>query len=399
MATPSSYISREDALAFIVAERSPQILQMAAGSSVAMNTFNKRPVATNQLIMSMLDTFPTAKWLTATPPADPDIVVKPTTEMAWKTVNMYIEEAATIVLIPENVIADTQGVNLWTEVQTRAAEAIARLIDQTCFFGTAPDGSTVPGTFPTGGIVGQAEANDHVYAWGTGNASEDLAEAWNQTMALVEADGFDVNQSYSDRGIRPYFRGLRSGTGELLYASSLQGSTTVDSVYGVPVNYVTSGVWDKNKAVAVMGDANWAVLGIRQSLEAKKLDQATVNGVSLAEQDMLGLRLKVRLGFIVLAPKGQGQSATPYPFAVLAPKGSTVIQATGATEVAGTTGTWTPAGAVAKPDLAGMSSVTASPATTWGLGSHMTLGDNSHTHWNGTAWVVGDGPVLARAGK
>lgn len=314
-----NYISRGEAVPFIVEQRSPEILQMAAETSVAMNTFNKRPVASSQAKLSMLDSFPSAKWLTATPPADVDIAVKPTTEMAWKTVDMYIEEAATIVLIPENVLDDAE-VNLWAEVKTRCAEAIARLIDQTVFFGTAPDSSAVPATFPAGGIVGQAKAKGHEYVWGTNDAAEDLAEAWNQTMSLVEADGYDVNQAYSDRGIRPYFRGLRDKNGSLLYATSMVGSAPVDSVYGVRVNYVTSGIWDKTEAVSVMGDAQWAVLGIRQQLTSKNLDQATIDGVNLAEQDMLGLRLKIRLGFIVLAPKGQGQTATPFPFAVLSPK-------------------------------------------------------------------------------
>jgi HK97 family phage major capsid protein len=315
----TNYISREDAVPFIIEQRSPEILQMATQQSVAMQTFNKRPVSSSQAKLSMLDTFPSAQWLVATPPADVDIAKKPTTEMAWKTVDMYIEEAATIVVIPENVLDDSE-VNLWSEVQARAAEQIAVLIDDTVLFGVAPNATPIPSTFPAGGIVGQAIAKNHAYQWGTGAADEDLAEAWNQTMALVEADGYDVSQSYTDRGIRPYFRGLRDKNGSPLYATGLLNGVTVDSVYGVPVNYVLSGIWDKTKAVAVMGDPQWAVLGIRQQLTAKKLDQATVGDINLAEQDALALRLKIRLGFIVLAPKGLGQSATPYPFAVLTPK-------------------------------------------------------------------------------
>lgn len=64
--------------------------------------------------------------------------------------------------------------------------------------------------------------------------------------------------------------------------------------------------------------------------------------------------------------------------------------ATGATEVVGAVGTWSPAGASAPANLAGMSSVVATPLTAWSTGSHMLLGDNSHAHWNGTAWAVGD---------
>ncbi|RPH63934.1 MAG: phage major capsid protein [Myxococcaceae bacterium] len=387
-----SYIGRGEAVPFIVEQRSPEILQQAAQTSVAMNTFNKRPVASSQAKLSMLDTFPSAKWLTATPPADVDIAVKPTTEMAWKTVDMYIEEAATIVLIPENVLDDSE-VNLWAEVKNRCAEAIARLIDQTTFFGSSPDGSAVPTTFPAGGIVGQAKTANHAYKWGTNSGTEDLAEAWNQTMSLVEADGYDVSASYADRGIRPYFRGMRDGNGSLLYASTMVGAVPVDSVYGVGVNYVTSGVWDKSKAVAVMGDPQWAVLGIRQQLTSKNLDQATIDGVNLAEQDMLGLRLKIRLGFIVLAPKGQGQTATPYPFAVLEPKAP---RSTGATQ--GAPGTWAPSGSLPPHDLAnlrGTPTITATPQTKWTTGNYVVLGDNSHAHWDADSWEAGDSPVLA----
>lgn len=316
-ATP--YVSREDALAFIVEQRSPEILQMATQQSVAMNTFNKRPVASSQAKLSMLDTFPSAQWLVATPPADVDVVKKPTTEMSWTTVDMYIEEAATIVVIPENVLDDSE-VNLWAEVQARCAEQIAVLIDDTTLFGAAPNATPIPATFPVGGIVGQAIAKGHSYQWGTDNVDEDMAAAWSSTMALVEADGYDVSQAYSDRGIRPYFRNLRDNNGNLMYATSLQNGASVDAVWGVPVNYVNSGIWDRTAALAVMGDAQWAVLGMRQQLTAKKLDQATIGDINLAEQDALGLRLKIRLGFIVLAPKGLGQSATPYPFAVLVPK-------------------------------------------------------------------------------
>lgn len=72
------------------------------------------------------------------------------------------------------------------------------------------------------------------------------------------------------------------------------------------------------------------------------------------------------------------------------------ILATGATEVVGGPGTWTPAGAVAPNALADMGAVTATPVTVWSTGSHMVLGDASQAHWNGTAWVVGMAPLVGR---
>lgn len=61
--------------------------------------------------------------------------------------------------------------------------------------------------------------------------------------------------------------------------------------------------------------------------------------------------------------------------------------ATGA--VAGTPGSYTPAGAAAPANLAALASVTAVPATAWTTGQYVVLGDASEAHWSSTAWVVG----------
>jgi hypothetical protein len=66
-------------------------------------------------------------------------------------------------------------------------------------------------------------------------------------------------------------------------------------------------------------------------------------------------------------------------------------KASGATM--GASGTFTPAPAIAPANLAGMTGIKASPTTAWTGTSYMILGDNSHTHWNGTAWVNGNSPA------
>lgn len=382
----SPYMGKDDALAFIVEQRSPEIIQMATEQSVALATFRTIPVGTRQMKVNLLDALPSAQWLTATPPADVDIAVKPITEMSWKTQDIYVEEAATIVIIPENVLDDSE-VNLWTEVQARCAEQVAKLIDQTIFFGTAPTGS-VPASFPVGGIVGRAIAAGHEYEWGTAAPGEDIAEAWNQTMQLVEADGFDISESYASRVIRGQLRGLRDSMGTPLYVTNLAGGGSTDAVYGIPIHYVTNGIWDNSKAMAVMGDAKLGVIAMRQKLTPKKLDQATIGTINLPLQDALALRLKIRLGFGVLVPKGVGQSANPYPFAVLAPK--TAVAASGATS--GQPGAFTPAGSEVPATFAGMSAITATPATAWSSGSYVVLGDGSYANWNSTTWVAGKRP-------
>jgi HK97 family phage major capsid protein len=236
--------------------------------------------------------------------------------MSWTTQDLAIEEAATIVIVPENVIDDSE-INLWAEIEARCAEAIARLIDATCFFGVAPGGGLIPASFPVGGIYGRAVGALNEVQAGTGI---DLAADINDTLGMVEADGFDASRAYSGTGVRANLRGLRDANGQPIYAAGLAGGTTANTIYGVPISYLTGqGVWDPTKSTMIVGDPNMAVIGMRQALTAKQLDQATVGDVNLAEQDALALRVKMRMGFTILAPKVPGGTGNEFPFATLTP--------------------------------------------------------------------------------
>jgi hypothetical protein len=63
------------------------------------------------------------------------------------------------------------------------------------------------------------------------------------------------------------------------------------------------------------------------------------------------------------------------------------VAATGAT--AGIPATLTPTNSYAPADLAGLSTVTATPNTAWTTGQYVQLRDGSTAHWDGSAWVAG----------
>lgn len=64
------------------------------------------------------------------------------------------------------------------------------------------------------------------------------------------------------------------------------------------------------------------------------------------------------------------------------------VLATGA--IAGTPGSFTPAGATPPSNLGAMTGITATPATAWTVGQHVITADTQHCHWTGTAWAAGD---------
>jgi HK97 family phage major capsid protein len=307
----TSYVSRADAAALIIEQRSSEIIEAAVQNSVALSTFRRVNVGSSVLKYNILDSLPNAQWLVPAAGADADLVKKPTTTMDWITGTVGVEEAACIVVLPENVIDDST-VDLWAEVRRRGAEAIALLIDSTVLFGTAPVGA-VPASFPVGGIVGRAiAAGNNVAATGA------IVSDWAAAMQLVENDGYDVARAVAGPQLKGTFRTAVNAQGQPLLSNSFTTDSAV-APFGVPVTYTNRGTWDNTKAVALMGDPQYAWIVMRQDITAKVLDQATVGDINLAEQDALALRLKIRMGFTVVAPKMPGTPANAYPFSVLTP--------------------------------------------------------------------------------
>lgn len=100
--------------------------------------------------------------------------------------------------------------------------------------------------------------------------------------------------------------------------------------------------------------------------------------MSLSDTESLaGLPLGVK-------PIAYGANAWTY---AVTPMGAV---ATGA--AAGIPGTFTPFSAAAPANLAAMSGIVASPATSWTSGQYITLADGTLAHWNATTWVAGAKP-------
>jgi len=104
-------------------------------------------------------------------------------------------------------------------------------------------------------------------------------------------------------------------------------------------------------------------------------------------------------------PHGDAPTVNPWPVGAFRYIGITDVQppavtagaraivlATGATEVVGLEGTYTPVNAGPPMVLADLDAVTASPLTAWTTDSFVTLGDGSLAHWDSAAWAAGVAP-------
>lgn len=312
-------VTRSDALALINQQNANEIWEAAVRDSAALRTFRRYPMSAKQARMPVIDALPTAGFVGETSGTR----VKPTSGQVWANKMLEAEELAVIVPIPENVFDDT-SFGVWEAVRPRIAEAVGAKLDGATFFGVGK-----PVSWPADLNAG-ARAAGNVYDPATAG---DLAEDLNQTMALVEADGFDVNVFYSNTPKRATLRGLRDSQNRPIYVASLRDGGDPSTVWGEEIAWVRNGSWvndDKTSPYSglgadfIAGDRNMAILGIRQDMTFKILDQATLTDpstravlVSLAEEDMIALRCKMRVGFQVADPTTIEGGSGAYPFAVL----------------------------------------------------------------------------------
>lgn len=300
-------ISRSDAEGLLADQNIHEILQEAVQSSAALATFRTIQMGTQIAKIPIMTVLPTAQWITG------DTGTKPTSEQKWEKKTLTAEELAVIVPIPENVFEDS-GFNVWDEVRPRIAEAFGKALDAAVFFGTS-----APASFDASLYEGALAASQ---VYGVGDSGVDLAEDINQTWGLVEATGNDVNVQYASRRIRVSLRGLRDDTNQPIYLESLRSDGADRSLMGEQLTFVQNGAWDDDVTL-IAGDRNKAILGIRQDVTYKFLDQATLTGgINLAEMDMVALRAKLRVAFVVANTVESETGAQEYPFAVLSVTGS-----------------------------------------------------------------------------
>lgn len=305
----NNMITRSDAEALIPVEAAQGIIKAAAQQSAVLSLMRKLPNMTaKQQKLPVLSALAVAGFVNG------DTGLKPTSQAAWKDKILTAEEIAVIIPIPEAVLGDA-SYDIWGELKPQIEEEFGRIIDAAVLFG-----ADKPATWPEG-IVTAAAAAGRTVALGTG---VDIAEDVNQLMAAVESCGYDVNGFIGDVAMKSKFRGLRDNNGGLLFQPSLTEGMP-GTLYGHPMHALKNGAWDSAKGLMIGGDFSQAVYSIRQDVTYKVLDQAVISDgdgkiiYNLAQQDMVALRVVMRLGWQMPNPVNplEKDEAKRYPFAVL----------------------------------------------------------------------------------
>lgn len=306
-------ISRTDAQATMPEEVSNKFLEGLTNNSAVLSTFTRVPVGRKQVRFPVLSALPIAYFLSG------DTGLKQTTEINWDNKYLNIEEIAAIIPVPESVIDDS-AMPIWSQCMPLLEQAAGRTLDAATFFGV-----NAPGTFPTAVVTAAAAAGNTIQI-GTNNAAAGgIIGDQSDLLALIEADGYDPSNAVSNRVVRGLYRQARSTQGERLNEITI----TKDSVEadGVTHTFPMRGQWPTagGSARSIMFDPAEFVVGVRQDITFKVLDQAVIQDnqgaivYNLAQQDMVALRLVLRVGWQVANTINYDQpdGAARYPAGIL----------------------------------------------------------------------------------
>lgn len=309
----SDMIDRSGADALINEQVASEIIQGVAEQSTVLRMGRKLPnMSSKKYKMPVLDMLPVAYWVNG------DNGFKQTSKMMWKNKYIIAEELAVIIPIPEAVLDDADY-DIWGEVKPRAIEAIGKKIDGAVLFNIEK-----PDTWRDGIVKGATDAGN-IVSLAAGDSLYDKIMAEDGVIAKVEESGFFPSGHMADVTMRSKLRGLKDTTGQPIFKSDMQGSTNY-SLDGSPMDFPRNGAFDKTQALMITGDFNQLVYSIRQDVTYKVLTEATIVDPStkeviyaLAQQDMVALRIVMRLGWEIPNPINsmKEKESERFPFAIL----------------------------------------------------------------------------------
>jgi HK97 family phage major capsid protein len=249
-----------------------------------------------------------------------DTGLKQTTKVAWENKYLNVEEIATIVPIPEAVIDDADF-DLWAQIRPLISEAVGRALDDAVFFGT-----NKPATWPSD-IEAGARAAGNVQTFGASSAGDGgIAEDYNELFGKVEEDGYEVDAAIARTNMRKAIRGARGTDGQPL--ADLQNGRLFGTT---PLQFVLKGLWPDAAGAgtfgihSIVGDFTQGIVGVRQDLDFKMLDQSALFDntgalmINLPQQDAVALRVKARFAFQIANPinRENMDGSSRYPFGIM----------------------------------------------------------------------------------
>ena len=285
-------ITREDVATLIQEEYSNVLLDTVTAQSAALAAFENVPLGTKITNAPVLTTLPEAKWVSES--ATLAAGKKPTSKAIWGNKRFVVEEIAVIVPIHEDTLEDADE-SMMNKITALGGTALGKKLDEAIFFGLDK-----PATWTSLDLLAAATAAGNIFQVSATPGVNDLAGSILQAAGAVADSGADPTTIASASGLRFKLANLRSADGQSIYQRTLgEAGTVTDSISGLDAAFVKNGAWDNTEALAIIADRARVLVGVRQDVTVKFLDQATVDGINLAERDMVAFRFKARYAYVL----------------------------------------------------------------------------------------------------
>jgi HK97 family phage major capsid protein len=282
-----SYL-KDELKGFVPVEQAKNIIKKVAQGSTLMKLSTVEPMQSDTKKLNVLTDGAGAYWV-----GEGERIQ--TSKSTWIHPEMKAKKLAVIIPVTKEKLDDST-INVFGELEETIAEAFYKKIDSAGLFG-------IDSPFATN-IMKSIETSGNKVALGTngeGKIDLDVSDA----MALVEDEDYDVTSFVARKGVKNTLRKLRDANGNQLFADGVNGT----EFYNEPIEFVSKGVWDKDKAEVIGGDfKKYSLLGIRAGIQYEILKEATLQGtvdedgkpISLAEQDLIAIKATMRLGYLVV---------------------------------------------------------------------------------------------------
>lgn len=212
----------------------------------------------------------------------------------WIYPQIVAKKLGVIIPVSSEALNDSTA-DVFARYRSEIAKAFATALDAAALFGTATP-------FGAGNSIHEkivASGNEFIIE---SVAGQKLGGDLSDVMALVEADGFDVNGFAGPIAMKNRLRKAKDDAGNQIFKDITQDAPA--EVYGAPLAYVRNGAWNAAKSHLIAGNFDYSLVGMLQDIEYKIGVEGTVGtgatAINLFEQDMVALRATMRVGFLVV---------------------------------------------------------------------------------------------------
>ncbi len=305
-------ISREAAESLIREQLVNTIFEDVPKQSIVMQLARRLPNMTSkQTKIPVLDMLPISYWVNG------DTGFKQTSRQEWDNVYLTAAELAVIVPIPEAVLSDS-SFDIMGNVKPRVNEAMGQRVDSAILFG---EGRPLEWQNDIVTIARQAGHNV------SGEITYDSLLGADGVVSKVEQAGYTVDGVIASMQAKGAMRSIKDDANRPIFVSDMQGATRY-ALDGAPMYFPENGCFNPSIAQMIVGNWKQLVYSIRQDITVKILDQGVIQDpetkeivYNLAQQDMVALRVVMRLGWALPNPATRlNAERSKVPFAYIEAK-------------------------------------------------------------------------------